>query len=390
MKPLRRIRILDLSHTLSGPFASRTLADLGADVVKVEPLIGDETRSWVPQEKGESIYFLSINRGLKSISMNLREDRAKRIVRKLVIRSYVVIEIYRQGVAEKLGVDYNSFRKINPKIVYCSIKGFQSDSSRSGRPAYDLIIQAMTGLMSSTGEEGTPPIRSSFALFDVITGLMASIYILACLEGNIRPAHIEIPMFESAIASMTYLPLTSLMTQKPAKRSGSAHPSIVPYQAFKDEKGRYFVGAAANEGLWRSLCNALNLDLVEDRRFRRNELRVQNRDELIAILQELFSTRPREHWLSLLGSAKVPAAAVYDVLEMFDDPYVRKSSLIAKVKHKTLGMIPQLIPCATINKKNFYSKIAPPVLGEYTGNTLKALGYKDSTIRSLIKDGIVS
>ncbi|RLG83973.1 MAG: CoA transferase, partial [Thermoprotei archaeon] len=297
-KPLRGVRVLDLSHTLAGPFATMVLADLGAEVVKIEPPGGDETRSWAPFVDGESAYFMSINRGKKSVVVNLKDPRGREIIYRLARRSHVVIENFRPSVAERLGVDYSTISRVNPGVVYVSIKGFGSRSPYASKPAYDIVIQGMSGLMATTGEEGRPPVRVSFALFDVITGLLAAVYTLAALRSGERPIHVEVSMYDAAVFSMCYVPMIYLLTGRKPPRMGSAHPSIVPYQAFRGSDGRWFIVAAANDRLWRALCRAIGLEeLADDPRFRTNADRVRNRGELVPILEKVFSEKPRSYWL---------------------------------------------------------------------------------------------
>jgi len=314
---LRNLRILDLSHTLAGPFATMILSDLGAEVIKVESPIGDETRSWAPHINGESAYFMSINRGKKSIVINLKRHEGREILYELVRKCDVVIENFRPGVPEKLGVDYNTLVKYNPRIVYCSIKGFKTGSVYSNKPAYDIILQALSGLMTTTGEEGRPPVRVSFALFDVFTAMMAVINILVALYTNTRPCYIELPMYDVSVFSMCYIPMIYLLTGRKPKRMGSAHPSIVPYQAFRDRNGKYFIVAAANDRLWQALCKALGLEhLINDPRFKTNKDRVKNRNLLIPLLEEVFKKKPREYWIKILEEAGVPSAPVYELDEV--------------------------------------------------------------------------
>jgi len=387
---LQGIRVLDLSHTLAGPFASMIFSDLGAEVVKVEAFHGDETRTWAPFVGGESAYFMSINRGRRSIAVNLRDERGRRIVYELAKNSHILLENFRPGVAEKLGVDYEAIVKVNPQIIYVSIKGFKSGSIYEHKPAYDIVIQGMSGLMSTTGEENRPPIRVSFALFDVYTGMMAVIYALAALYANAKPIKIEVPLYDVAIFSMCYIPMFYLLTGKKVKRMGHAHPSFVPYQAFQDKEGKWFIVAAANDRLWQALCKALGReDLASDPRFRTNPDRVANRDALVKMLQEIFATNSREYWLKLLEEYSVPAAPVYEINEVFEDPYVKSANIVIKIKHPKLGEIPHLASPVYINNKKHTNTQHPPLLGEHTVEILKELGYTNEEICKLKKEGVI-
>lgn len=386
--PLKGVKVLDLSHTLAGPFATMLLADLGADVVKVESPAGDETRTWAPLVKGVSAYYLSINRGKKSIAVNLKHPKGREIVYRLARISHIVFENYRPGVREKLGVDPETLFKINPSLVYVSIKGFRPGSTYENKPAYDLIVQGMSGLMATTGEPGRPPVRVSFALFDIITGALAALYAVSALRSARKPVYIEIPLFDAAVFAMSYIPMIYLTTGKKPPRMGSAHPSIVPYQAFRAGDGKWFIVAAANDRFWRKLCEAIGRpDLAEDPRFRTNPDRVKNRGELIPILESIFATKSRDEWLDVLEKYGIPAAPVYELDELFQDPYTNE--IVKRVSHRILGSVPQLAEPVRINGHNPMANIPPPELGEHTLDVLREAGYSDEEIKALLRDGVI-
>jgi len=393
---LEGITVVDLSHTLAGPFATMLLADLGARIIKVEPPGGDETRTWSPFVRGFSAYFSSANRGKESIVVNLKKEEGKKIIYRLVEKSQVVIENYRPGVREKLGVDPDTLFKVNPELVYCSIKGFGlKNTPYRDKPAYDVLIQGMSGLMASTGEEGRPPVRVSFALFDVITGYMSALNIVSALlarrEGRLKgPVYIEVPMYDTAIYSMVYIPVIYLMTGRKPRKMGSGHPSIVPYQAFRASDGKYFILAAANDRLWEKACEALGRrDLAEDPRFKTNPDRVKHREELTKILQEIFDTRPRSYWIELFEKHGVPVAPVYEVDEVFQDPHVVQRRLVVELPHPLLEKIPQLAYPVWINDERTMSKQPPPLKGEHTVKILRELGYSDSDISELREKHVI-
>lgn len=379
-----------MSHTLAGPFATMIFADLGADVIKIESPQGDETRSWAPFVQGESAYYMSINRGKRSVVINLKTEKGREILYKLIERSHIVVENFRPGTPEKLGVDYESLVKVNPQIIYVSIKGFRQGSVYEQKTAYDIIIQAMSGLMLTTGNEGDPPIRVSFALFDVMTGMIAVIYALAALYAGVRPTKIEVPMYDVAVFSMCYIPLMYLIAGVKPKRMGHAHPSMVPYQAFKDSNDKWFIVAAANDRLWKALCDAIGEPkLADDQRFKTNADRVINRELLTEILQAIFKKNVREYWIKVLEEHGVPASPVYEIDEVFKDPYVVLENVVTHLDHPKLGKVPQLNEPVLVNGTRFINARHPPLLGEYTVEVLKELGYSDENIAELREKGVV-
>jgi formyl-CoA transferase len=362
--PLRGVRVLDLTHTAAGPFSTLIMADLGAEVIKVEPPEGDEARKFAPIVNGLSTYFASLNRGKKSVILDLKNNEDREILYNLVKESNVVIENYRPGVREKLGVDPDTLFKINKNLIYVSIKGFRPNSQYRDKPAYDLIVQAMSGLMLTTGIESDPPIKVPFPVFDIITGLFAALYAVAGLYSNIRPFYTEVYLYDSALFSMSILHLMYLIAKEKPKRLGSAHTNIAPYQAFRDSQGKWFAVAIGNDKQWETLCKVTGLDsLINDPRFKSNENRVKNRDQLISILQEVFSRNTREYWLSLFEKAKIPSSPVYDIDEVFNDPY---ASYVLFELNQGFGNIKQIKEPATINGKELASNIPVPMLGEHT------------------------
>lgn len=390
---LDKVRVVDLSRVLAGPIATMVLGDLGADIIKIEPPQGDETRTWTPMVDGESAYYLSANRNKRSIVIDLKREEGREIIYKLVKTSDVVIENFRPGVPESLKIDYNSLKNIKPDIIYCSIKGFGSKSSYATRPAYDLLLQAMSGLMASTGEEGRPPVRVAFALYDIIAGLIASVSIVAALYDRTlsgKGRYIEVSLYDSSIFAMSYIAMIYLMTGKMPKKMGSAHPSIVPYQTFECGDGKHLAVAVTNERFWENFCKALRLEeLIADPRFKSNPDRVKNRQELIEMLSKKFKEKSRSEWIKLFEEYGVPYGPVYTLDEVFNDPHVVASGIVGEVKHPTLGMIKQLLYPALIDNVRPKPRKAPPRMGEDAISILKELGYSDADIEKLISTRVV-
>lgn len=395
-KPLEGIRVLDVSRVLAGPFCTMILGDLGAEVIKVEePLRGDETRSWGPPFiNGESAYYLSINRNKKSITVNLKRKEGVEIIYKLAEKSDVFIENFRPGVAERLGIDYETISKINPKIIYCSISGFGQTGPYRDYPAYDLLIQAMSGFMSITGEEGRPPVRIGVAVFDIGAAMYAAIAIISALYRREKTGvgeRIDISLLDTGVSWLTYMAMNYFATGENPRKMGSAHPSIVPYQCFKDKFGRYFAIAIGNDEHWRRLCKAIGReDWINDERYSTNPNRVKNREELIEELSKIFEGNSREYWMKILIEHSVPCAPVNEISEILNDPQVIHREMVKEIIHPKIGLIKQLgIPIKYANTK-LEIENPPPTLGQHTEEVLtKILGYEKEKILNLKMNGVI-
>jgi crotonobetainyl-CoA:carnitine CoA-transferase CaiB-like acyl-CoA transferase len=361
------------------------LADLGADVIKVErPGEGDETRSWGPPYAGsESAYYLSINRSKRSVALDLKDPRALELAVELCAGADVVIENFRAGAAEAMGLGFEALRARNERLVYCSITGFGSDRSPAGRPGYDFIAQAESGLMAITGDD--EPTKVGVAIVDVLTGVHAAVGILAAVHGG-GGRRVEVPLLDTALASLVNVASGALVTGTEPRRFGNAHPHIVPYQPFRAADGWVAV-AAANDGLFRRMCDALERpDLAE--RFPTNASRVEGREQLIPELEAVFAARPADDWAERLDAAGVPAGKIRGVLDAVEAAAAAGSDPRVTVDHPAIGPL-QLIG-SPIRTDGMPAATAPPLLGQHTREVLAQLGVADSEFEDLKARGAVA
>lgn len=394
MGPLHGITVLDFTRVLSGPYCTMALGDLGARVIKLEhPGRGDDTRRWGPPFQGdESAYFLSVNRNKESVGIDFKQPGGLEVVKKLLATADVVVENFRPGTLDALGLDAASVRAAYPRIVYCSISGYGQTGPRREEPGYDAVMQAEGGLMSITGAADGPPYRLGVAIVDIVSGMFAAQGILAALlarhttgEGQV----VDIGMLDATTALLTYQAGNYFATGAAPGRLGNRHPTIAPYETFATADGDLAL-AVGNDTLWQAFCRAAHLpELGADPRFATNALRLQHYDDLRAQLVPIFKTRARAEWIAVLLEAGVPNGAVRGLDEVFADPQTAARDMLVTVDHQTLGPVKVTGVPVKLSGTPGSIRRPPPVLGQHTAAVLSELGYDDAAIRALAASGAV-
>jgi CoA:oxalate CoA-transferase len=394
-KPLFGIRVLDLTQFLSGPYCTQILSDLGADVLKVESPEGDLARQIPPHfVGGDSVYFLALNRGKKSIAVDLKSTDAQRLVCDLVEAHDIVVENFRPGVLARLGISAEVLRKKKPSLIWCSISGFGQDGPYRDKPAYDMIVQAMSGGMSLTGEKNGVAVRAGIPIGDICAGMYGAIGILAALNRRNSTGlgdYIDIAMLDCQAAMLSYQAAYHLHSGETPKRQGTGHDSIPTYRAFSASDKRDVVVTANTERMWQGLCRALGLDdLIDNPEFSSNKMRFANRHTLWPILCEAFRTRPASEWVTLLEKEQVPVAVVNDIAQVVQDPQIRHRNMVLTLrsKEKVVRVMgdPILLESSDSVNDGF-----PPELGQDTLSILAdILGLDQDHIDDLMSRGVVS
>lgn len=376
---LQGVRVIDLTRILAGPFCTMIMGDLGADVLKIEiPGRGDDTRQWGPPfaEGGESAYFISANRNKRSMTLNLKSDKGLEILKRLIAEGDVLVENFRVGTLERMGLNHESLQSIKPGLIYCTITGYGYSGPYRDRPGYDFMAQALAGFMSVTGPEDGEPTRAGIAIADLSAGIFASNAILAALfhrERSGEGQRIDISLLESQVALMSYVASNYLISGENPVRYGNAHPNIVPYQSFKAKDG-YFAFAAGNDLQWQRFCQIIDHpEWAIDERFVSNPRRNENRGTLIELLSDVFSERPIAEWLQICEDADISAARINDLAQVFRDPQIKALGTRLEVDHPTAGRIPLVASPLNIPTMPAQVRFPPPLLGEHTDEILQEI-----------------
>ena len=404
--PLSHIRVLDLSRVLAAPWTGQNLADLGAEVIKVErPLKGDDSRAFGPpwlkdaagKETSESAYFACANRGKKSITVNLAAPEGQRIVRELAAQCDVLLENYKPGDLARYGLGYDDLKKVNPRLIYCSVTGFGHTGPYRDRPGYDFMIQGMGGLMSVTGERddlpGGGPQKAGIPIADIMTGMYATIAVCAALAHRAESGtgqHLDLALLDSLVAVLANQGANYLATGVSPRRLGNAHPNIVPYQTFKTADGDVIL-ACGNDNLFRKFCEVAKCQhLAADERFATNGKRVENRAELTALLNDIFRARTTHDWTEALEAAGVPNGPINTLEEVFREPQAVARGLKIEIPHPLAGKVALIRSPMRFSETQVEHTVPPPLLGEHTEEILRGvLGRSDAEIARLRADGAV-
>lgn len=391
--PLHGIKVIDLTRVLAGPFCTMTLADLGAEIIKIEkPGTGDDSRAFGPHLHGESAYFMSINRGKKSLTLDLKAEKGREIFLKLVKDADVVVENFKPGVMKKLGLDYAALKKINPKLIYCASSGFGQTGPYSSRPAYDLIIQGMGGLMSITGPDASQPTKVGSSIADIFAGVFSAIGILSALYNRTNTGKgqmVDVAMLDCMVAILENAIARFTGSGIDPVPIGNRHPSIAPFTSVKTSDG-YINIACGNDALWLKLCEIIERpDLATDKRYESNRSRCDHMPDLLPQLNEAMHGQPSAYWLKKLEEGHVPAGPINTISQVLSDPQVLARNMLLELAHPVAGMIK--IPGSPLKLSDTPAEVkAPaPVLGQHSDEILASLGYSVQQIENFRAEAVI-
>ena len=372
------MRVVDLSRILAGPYCSMLLSDFGAHVIKIEnPDKGDDTRAYGPPfVNGESVYFMSVNRGKRSLALDLKSAKGREVLRKLIERSDVLLENFRRDFLPSIGFGYDEVSKLNPKIIYASITGYGHTGPWADRPGYDLAVQGQSGIMSLTGDPNGPPFKTGTSLADITAGIYAALGILLALQARHRTGRgqkVDVSLLDGQVSFLTYQAGIYFGTGKSPNRKGNQHPTIVPYETFK-ARDRYFNLAVGNDRLWVQFCDLLSRQDLKEK-FPTNPARVEKHDELFPVLQQIFAGKSAEEWLALFEKAGIPCGPIYSVAEVLEHPQVKAREMVVERPHPKLGKVKLTGVPVKLSETPGEAGVAPPLHGQHTEEILRELGY---------------